>query len=237
MTIGLTKNKLLVALLSFSLLATSCGGVFAVPAAAAAPNEADGDTVKDGANTGLLAAIAAVGLIAALSRGGSSGDSAAPSKSPSTGAGQSSGSGSSGSGTSSGTGQTGGTSSTSEEQQALALLNKDRVAYGLPALKGNTQLAQLARNYAADMINRGYFAHNNPEGLTPFDRMRQAGISYKYAGENLAINTSVTSAEAAFMNSSGHRANILSANYTDVGIGVARNARGQVYVVQEFIGR
>ncbi len=228
MTIGLTKNKLLVALLSFSLLSTSFGGVLALPAAAAADTSAE-NTVKDGPNTGLLAAVAAVGLIAVLSHGGSSGDKAAPSKS--------SGSGSAGSGTSSGTGQTGGTGSASEQQQALSLLNQDRAANGLPALKTNAQLAQLATNYAADMINRGYFAHNNPEGLTPFDRMKQAGISYKYAGENLAINTSIPSAESAFMNSSGHRANILSPNYTDVGIGVVHNAKGQVYVVQEFIGR
>jgi uncharacterized protein YkwD len=87
------------------------------------------------------------------------------------------------------------------------------------------------------MISRGFFAHNNPEGQTPFDRMRQAGISYKYAGENLAINSSVAAAETAFMNSSGHRANILSPNYTEIGIGVVRNSRGSVYVVQEFIGK
>jgi uncharacterized protein YkwD len=222
MTIGFAKNKLLAVLLTFSLLATSFGGVFALPAAAAS-EASTGDTVKDGVNTGLLAAIAAVGLIAVLS-GGSSGDNADPAKNP-------------GSGQSSGSGQTGGSGSTSDEQLAFSLLNKDRAANGLAALKANAQLSQLARSYAADMINRGYFSHNNPEGLTPFDRMKQAGISYSYAGENLAINTDVTAAEAAFMNSSGHRANILSPKYTEVGIGVVRNARGQVYVVQEFIGR
>ncbi|MBP2652720.1 MAG: SCP-like extracellular [Firmicutes bacterium] len=132
--------------------------------------------------------------------------------------------------------QTGSTNYTSEEQQALALLNADRAANGLPALKLNSQLTALAESYVKDMISRGFFAHNNPEGLSPFDRMRQAGISYRYAGENLAINASVTGAESALMNSSGHRANILNANYTQVGIGVARSSSGMVYVAQEFIG-
>jgi uncharacterized protein YkwD len=122
-----------------------------------------------------------------------------------------------------------------DEQKAFDLLNADRAANGLQPLKLNTQLSSLGKNYANDMINRGFFAHNNPEGQTPFDRMKQAGINYTYAGENLAINTSVTAAEKAFMNSSGHRANILNKNYTEVGLGVQTNKSGSVYVVQEFI--
>ncbi|MBP2645113.1 MAG: SCP-like extracellular [Firmicutes bacterium] len=128
-------------------------------------------------------------------------------------------------------------SSGTEVQQALALLNADRAASGLPALRLNTQLSQLANSYAKDMIARNFFAHTNPEGLSPFDRMHQAGISYMYAGENLAIDRTVTSAEAAFMGSSGHRANILNSHYTEVGLGVVHSASGSVYVVQEFIGR
>ncbi len=216
------KNKLLPLLLMISLLTTSFGGAFALPAAAA-----DAETVRDeGANHGFLAAIAAVGLIAALSSGGSSDSGSAPNKE--TGSGQGSGAGSN---------QGGSTSATADEQQAFALLNQDRAANGLPALKANSQLTQLARNYAQDMIRRGFFSHYNPEGQSPFDRMRQAGISYNYAGENLAVNSGIAAAEVAFMNSSGHRANILSPSFTEVGVGVARNANGQVYVVQEFIGR
>jgi uncharacterized protein YkwD len=132
--------------------------------------------------------------------------------------------------------QTGTASYTSEEQQALALLNADRAANGLQPVKLNAQLTALAESYVKDMINRGYFAHNNPEGLSPFDRMRQAGISYRYAGENLAINKTITGAESAFMSSSGHRANILNGNYTQVGIGVAHSSNGMLYVAQEFIG-
>jgi uncharacterized protein YkwD len=122
-----------------------------------------------------------------------------------------------------------------DEQKAFALLNADRTANGLQPLKLNTGLSALGENYAKDMINRGFFAHNNPEGQTPFDRMHQAGINYTYAGENLAINTSVTAAQKAFMNSTGHRANILNKNYTEVGLGVQTNSKGSVYVVQEFI--
>ncbi|MBP2649265.1 MAG: SCP-like extracellular [Firmicutes bacterium] len=125
----------------------------------------------------------------------------------------------------------------SEEQQALALLNADRAANGLPSLRVNAQLTALAESYAKDMINRNYFAHTNPEGKSPFDRMRQANISYLYAGENLAIDRSVSGAETAFMGSSGHRANILNSHYTEVGIGVVHSSTGSVYVVQEFIGK
>ena len=128
-------------------------------------------------------------------------------------------------------------SSSSNEKNALNLLNKDRAANGLPPLKLNNSLVSLAENYADDMISRNYFSHYNPEGQSPFDRMKNAGIRYSYAGENIAINSSVDAAEKAFMNSPGHRANILSSNYTEVGIGVKLSPRGSVYVVQEFISR
>jgi uncharacterized protein YkwD len=121
-----------------------------------------------------------------------------------------------------------------DEQKALALLNADRAANGLAPLRANAKLTSLAQFYAQDMINRNFFAHNNPEGQTPFDRMRARGISFGYAGENLAINSSVAGAERAFMNSPGHRANILNPHYTQVGIGVRYSRSGSVYVVQEF---
>lgn len=124
-----------------------------------------------------------------------------------------------------------------EEKEAVNLLNADRAAQGLKPLTVDSSLTRLAENYAQDMINRNFFDHYNPEGQSPFDRMRQAGISYLSAGENIAINTSVSKAEVAFMNSSGHRANILNTSYTHVGIGVRHSANGSVYVVQEFVGR
>lgn len=124
---------------------------------------------------------------------------------------------------------------TLDEKKAIDLVNADRAKNGLKPLKINMDLVLLARNYSQDMANRGFFSHYNPEGQSPFDRMRAAGISFSYAGENLAINQSVTGAETAFMNSPGHRANILNTNYTEIGIGIAYKSNGSIYVTQEFI--
>jgi uncharacterized protein YkwD len=125
----------------------------------------------------------------------------------------------------------------SAEQRAFDMLNADRRANGLPRLKLNGSLVVLGENYGKDMIRRSFFSHYNPEGQSPFDRMRNHGINYRYAGENLAINRNIDAAEKAFMNSPGHRANILNPNYSEVGVGVSYDSRGSVYVVQEFIGR
>lgn len=129
------------------------------------------------------------------------------------------------------------TKATADEVQALSLLNQDRAKHGLAPLVYNAELNKLAETYADDMIKRGFFAHNNPEGLTPFDRMAKAKITYQYAGENLALNDTIGAAELAFMNSPEHRENILNAHYTEVGIGVKYAPNGKVYVVQEFIGK
>lgn len=220
------KKKLVSGVLAFSLMTTSFGGAFAASAYANTPNSIVSESVEsDPPHKDLLIGLAAVGLIAALANSGD--DDKAPAQQPKKPAPQQPTTPSTPSGT----------TLTAQEQQALTLLNNDRAKYGLPALKANSQLTRLAENYAKDMIARGFFAHNNPEGQTPFDRMRAAGISYRTAGENLAINTSVAAAENAFMNSAGHRANILNSGYTDVGIGVVQNSRGQLYVVQEFIGK
>ena len=210
------KKQLVSGILALSLLTTSFGGAFAPSVFADTPDETSSEgTLHSGkADKGLLTGLAAVGLLAMLTSGGSSDNSSSGSKNTTPPA-----------------------ASPSEEQQALTLLNQDRAKHGLPALKANSQLTALARSYAQDMMNRGFFSHYNPEGLSPFDRMNRAGISYKTAGENLAINSSVAAAETAFMNSSGHRANILNSVYTDVGVGVVRNSKGQVYVVQEFISK
>ncbi|MDU4960845.1 MAG: CAP domain-containing protein [Sporomusaceae bacterium] len=122
------------------------------------------------------------------------------------------------------------------EQRAFELLNADRRANGLPPLRLNGSLVVLAEAYARDMIERDYFSHYNPEGQSPFDRMKAYGLDYRYAGENLAIHHSIEAAQQELMNSPGHRANILGANYSEVGIGVCYDSRGSLYVVQEFIG-
>lgn len=228
-------KKLTLGLLVFSVVTTSWGSAFATSALAATPEEQaqEVQSADNSANTRktVLGGLLAIGLIAALSNHGDNGDSnTSPAKSTAPI--------SSTSGSVSTTPSTQSTSRlTSDEQRAFDLLNADRVANGLSPLKINLAVTAVAERHAQDEINRNFFAHNNPDGLSPFDRMRAAGISFGYAGENLAINGDVTSAEQAFMNSPGHRANILNTNYTEVGIGVRYNSQGSAYIVQNFISR
>lgn len=222
-------TKLVFGVVVMSLVTTSFGGAWATSAYAA--DLAEEQSVQNGDNKALIGGIVALGLLAVLAGGKKGGSGAASSKNtntttttpPAT--------------TPSTTNSSSASGLTADETKAFQLLNADRAANGLPALKVNMSLVRLAENYAQDMINRKYFSHYNPEGQSPFDRMKQAGISYRYAGENLAINTNVTTAEKAFMNSSGHRANILSPNYTEVGVGVRYDSTGSAYVVQEFIAK
>jgi uncharacterized protein YkwD len=221
-----------------SLVISGFGGAYAGSVYAAAPDE----TAQDGGSTNkdVIGGLVAIGLIAALASGhGHNSDSTPAANSvnqPSTPASTTTSTSTPNSSGSSGSSSTTAPSNgTADEQRAFSLLNADRAKNGLPALRWNSNLAGLAEEYGQDMINRHYFSHYNPEGQSPFDRMRADGISYSYAGENLAINTSVDTAEQAFMNSPGHRANILNANYTEVGLGVRYDSRGSAYVVQEFI--
>lgn len=218
--------------LTVSLITTSFGGAFATAALAAAPeaSEVNEVSIQEGKSKdtkGLLIGIAAIGLISLLSNhDGSSTD--VPSKTTTPPA------------TTNPKPTTPPVSSTgvaAAEKRAFDLLNADRAKNGLKPLKLNSQLTALGGRYAQDMINRNFFSHYNPEGQSPFDRMQQAGISYNHAGENLAINSNVDTAEKAFMNSSGHKDNILSPNYTEVGVGVRYDAKGSAYVVQEFISK
>lgn len=217
------KKKVLTGFLALSFLTTSFGGAFVSSVQAASPEEVSTEVQEEtSSGKGVLLGLVAIGLISALSHHGDSDKKATQSKNNGSDSGSSS-------------GNTSTNGSASEKQQAFTLLNQDRAANGLPALTLNSQLTSLADAYAADMIKRGYFSHYNPEGESPFDRMDKAGITYTAAAENLAINTSVAAAQTAFMNSSGHRANILNSSYTDVGIGVVHSSDGSVYVVQEFI--
>lgn len=219
--------------LTVSLLTTSFGGAFATTALAATP-EVSSQEVKNEDTKGLIAGIAAIGLISLLSNHGGDKGQTVPVK---TAGETSTGGNSTVTPTTPTTPTTSNTSTSADEKRAFDLLNADRASNGLKALKFNSQLTSLGEKYAQDMINRNFFSHYNPEGQSPFDRMKQAGISYSYAGENLAINSNVTAAQQAFMNSSGHRANILNTTYTEVGIGVRYDAKGSAYVVQEFIGK
>lgn len=120
------------------------------------------------------------------------------------------------------------------ESEMLAMVNTERTSRGIAPLVSNIQLQTLGENYAQEMLRRGYFSHYTPEGLSPFDRMNNAHISFTYAGENLAFSANVQLAMQGLMNSTGHRENILSKNYHKVGIGVIdAGIYGEMFV-QEF---
>ena len=109
------------------------------------------------------------------------------------------------------------------EDEVIELVNIERENHGLHKLEKDEELADVAREHSRDMYLRNFFDHNNPDGKSPFDRMREYGITYSSAGENIAKGQE--SAEAvvdAWMNSPGHRANILSEDYEYIGVGLCR---------------
>ncbi|MDO7786342.1 CAP domain-containing protein [Desulforamulus aquiferis] len=120
---------------------------------------------------------------------------------------------------------------TAEEQAMLNLINKERAAAGLQPLTTDAKLTQLARMKAQDMIDNNYFAHQSPTYGSPFDMMKNNGVTYRFAGENLAGANDVNTAHKNLMNSPSHKANILKAEYTKVGIGVVGGGQyGKMYV-------
>lgn len=125
---------------------------------------------------------------------------------------------------------------TSQENEVIRLVNVERARAGLPALKANWQLSRVARYKSADMANRGYFAHNSPTYGTPFQMMENFGLRFTSAGENIAYGQR-TPAEVMrdWMNSPGHRSNILSHSYSEIGVGLAKNKNGVCYWTQQFI--
>jgi len=101
----------------------------------------------------------------------------------------------------------------------LAMINEDRRKNKLPEFKWNKKLCESAKEKATDMSKNSYFAHVSPSNIDPYYFIGKAGYKYSYAGENLAMNAYVAeSAHTGFMNSPGHRENILNENYEEIGI-------------------
>ena len=126
---------------------------------------------------------------------------------------------------------------TADELETFNLINQQRAQNGLAALKIDSEVQRVARIKAQDMVNNNYFSHTSPTYGSPFDMLKSFEISYKSAGENIAGNSSNSAAVTAWMNSSGHRANILNSSYNYTGLGVVTGSKyGKIYV-QMFIGR
>lgn len=121
------------------------------------------------------------------------------------------------------------------EQQVVNLTNQERAKYGLAALKVDPTLSKMAHEKARDMSANNYFSHTSPTYGSPFDMMKKFGITYNCAGENIAMGQQTPQEVVnAWMNSAGHRANILNPNYNYIGVGYV--AQGN-YWVQDFIGK
>ncbi len=121
------------------------------------------------------------------------------------------------------------------ERQLFDLVNEERTSAGLPLLAWDDRLVPIARAHSAEMFTLRYFSHQSPVAGTPFDRLKAAGVTYSRAGENLAYAQSVTVAHRGLMSSEGHRANILSPQFTRIGIGVmSAGAYGRMFT-QMFV--
>lgn len=124
-----------------------------------------------------------------------------------------------------------------EESKMVNLVNQERTKQGVKPLGVNMVLVGLARKKSQDMVANNYFSHTSPTYGSPFDMMRNAGVSYRTAGENIAGAGTTESAHQNLMNSPGHRANILNSAFNQVGIGIASGSMYGNMFTQMFIGQ
>ncbi|WP_276347563.1 CvpA family protein [Daejeonella sp. JGW-45] len=120
------------------------------------------------------------------------------------------------------------------EIRMLQLINNERKKKGLQPMVFDKKLAGVALKHSADMLQRGYFSHYNPEAKSPFDRMRAGRVSFTVAGENLALAQTLQSAHEGLMESPTHRANILSASFGRAGISILDTGIHGIIVTQNF---
>ena len=120
------------------------------------------------------------------------------------------------------------------ETEVIRLVNEIRVQYGLSKLTENWELSRVARYKSQDMHDLKYFSHTSPTYGSPFEMMKAFGLSYRTAGENIAYGYRTPQAVVdGWMNSSGHRANILNASFKQIGVGYVADGH---YWTQQFIG-
>ena len=124
---------------------------------------------------------------------------------------------------------------TNYEKEVIRLVNEIRVQNGLRELTYDWELCRVARYKSQDMRDNRYFSHTSPTYGSPFQMMKSFGITYRTAGENIAKGQATPQAVVnAWMNSSGHRANILNSSFTHIGVGYVADGR---YWTQMFIGK
>lgn len=124
-----------------------------------------------------------------------------------------------------------------KEQAVFTLVNKERKANGLKELTLSSKLTNIAEMKSADMAEKNYFSHQSPTYGSPFEMLQKYGVTYRSAGENIAAGQkSAEEVMKAWMNSSGHRANILNPSFTQIGIGYYAGGSYRTYWTQTFIG-
>lgn len=122
------------------------------------------------------------------------------------------------------------------EHDVIALVNVERQKAGLKALRPNWELSRVARHKSQDMRDKHYFSHTSSTYGDPFKMIRDYGIRFSYAGENIAMGqTTAQQVMKGWMESPGHRKNILSPNFTEIGVGYAEGGTGRYYWTQMFI--
>ena len=126
---------------------------------------------------------------------------------------------------------------TKDEKETIDLINEERKKAGLSVLNIDKEVQNIARVKAKDMVNNDYFSHNSPSYGSPFDMLKTYGVSYKLAGENIAGNSTNSGAVNAWMNSPGHKANILNEGYNYTGLAVVNSPKYGKVFVQLFIGK
>jgi uncharacterized YkwD family protein len=124
-----------------------------------------------------------------------------------------------------------------EEQELLNLVNKARADAGAGPLSFDMGVVKTARLKAKDMVDNNYFSHQSPTYGSPFDMMKQFNVTFKTAGENIAGNATVSGAFTAWMNSPGHKKNILNSSFNYNGIGIVDSPTYGKVLVQQFIGK
>ncbi len=120
------------------------------------------------------------------------------------------------------------------EEESIELVNADRAEMGLAPLRFDSQLRRMAREHSREMLSLGYFSHTSPDGRGPVERALEIGYQFEAIGENIALAPSLGIAHRGLMRSDGHRANVLSADFTKLGVGIYDAGLDGLMITQTF---